>query len=46
MSSKNALKLYEMYLVSTPLMKVENTRHFPSVEVVARSIYKIIKRSK
>lgn len=26
------------YLVSTPLMKVENTRHFPSVDVVARRI--------
>lgn len=34
------------YLVSTPLMKVENTRHFPSVDVVARRIYSQYLRNK
>jgi hypothetical protein len=34
----NALQLYLTYFVSTPFIKVENTRHFPSVDVVARKI--------
>lgn len=31
-------KQYLTYLVSTPLINVENTRHFPSVDVVASRI--------
>jgi len=35
---QNLINIYTN-LVSTPLIKVEKTRHLPSVDVVARNIY-------